>query len=346
MEAHYRKFLDMIRVVRINIPLLDFLAGMRNCGKFLKELVSNKHKLDQISSAFLSDESSAMIQNKDPPKIRDPESFLIPCTFDKAFSCNALADLGASINLMSARIIEAYFWNANNQAVDNNGGGQKDPNLNDKQEVKMADDQDIENVKDEKGKNIQDQQVFKEDDDTNNDDFDCSFPPYKGVDLTVKEKGVIKFSEVGANKDNKPNNDGGEVGYNKADGTWMPAMRIEGGWYLFVELGLSKELHSKSNLDVHLHVDRQDIELGPVLSSLLLLEFLGMVVGNYQFVVEKDWYTTFVVEIGIVERAIAAKFGQTLTKNATKNLISKVSRSIFPDDMSPRKVLTVVNQSH
>ncbi|GKC31647.1 reverse transcriptase domain-containing protein [Tanacetum coccineum] len=75
-------------------------AQMPNYGKFLKELVSNKHKLEQISSAFLSDESSAMIQNKVPPKHGDPKSFLIPCNFSKAFSCNALADIGASINLM------------------------------------------------------------------------------------------------------------------------------------------------------------------------------------------------------------------------------------------------------
>ncbi|GKA70960.1 reverse transcriptase domain-containing protein [Tanacetum coccineum] len=77
MEAQYRKFLDMIR-----------------------ELISNKHKIEQISAAFLSDESSAMIQNKVPPKLGDPRSFLIPCNFNKTFSCNALADLGASINLM------------------------------------------------------------------------------------------------------------------------------------------------------------------------------------------------------------------------------------------------------
>ncbi|GJU53717.1 reverse transcriptase domain-containing protein [Tanacetum coccineum] len=37
---------------------------------------------------------------KVPPKLGEPRSFLIPCTFSKAFSCNALADLGASINLM------------------------------------------------------------------------------------------------------------------------------------------------------------------------------------------------------------------------------------------------------
>ncbi|GJY28714.1 reverse transcriptase domain-containing protein [Tanacetum coccineum] len=100
MEAQYGKFLDMILAVRINVPLIDVLAGMPNYGKFLKELVSNKHKLEPISSAFLSDDISAMIQNKVPPKLGDPGIFLIPCTFSKAFSCNALADLGARINLM------------------------------------------------------------------------------------------------------------------------------------------------------------------------------------------------------------------------------------------------------
>ncbi|GJX51954.1 reverse transcriptase domain-containing protein, partial [Tanacetum coccineum] len=57
MEAQYGKFLDIIHPVRINIPLIDFLAGMPNYGKFLKELISNKHKIEQISTAFLSNET-------------------------------------------------------------------------------------------------------------------------------------------------------------------------------------------------------------------------------------------------------------------------------------------------
>ncbi|GJU41374.1 reverse transcriptase domain-containing protein [Tanacetum coccineum] len=97
MEVQYGKFLDMIRAVRISVPLIDVLAEMPNYGKFLKELVSSKHNLEQISSAFLSDESSAMIQNNVPPKLGDPRSFLIPCTFSKAFSCNALADLAENM---------------------------------------------------------------------------------------------------------------------------------------------------------------------------------------------------------------------------------------------------------
>ncbi|GJS20444.1 reverse transcriptase domain-containing protein [Tanacetum coccineum] len=78
MEAQYEKFLDMIRTVRINVPLVDVLAGMPNYGKFLKELISNKHQIKQLSVAFLSDESSVILQNKVPPNLRDPGSFLIP----------------------------------------------------------------------------------------------------------------------------------------------------------------------------------------------------------------------------------------------------------------------------
>ncbi|GJY72394.1 reverse transcriptase domain-containing protein [Tanacetum coccineum] len=69
--AQYGKFLDMIQAVRINVPLVDVLAGMPNYDKFLKELINNKLKIEQISAAFLSDESSVILQNKVPPKLGD-----------------------------------------------------------------------------------------------------------------------------------------------------------------------------------------------------------------------------------------------------------------------------------
>ena len=109
MEAQYGKFLDIIRAVRINVSLVDVLAGMPNYGKFLKELVRNKNKLEQISATFLNEECSAIVQNKLPLKLGDPGSFLIPCTFSKTFSCNALADLGASINLMPYSLYAKLF---------------------------------------------------------------------------------------------------------------------------------------------------------------------------------------------------------------------------------------------
>ncbi|GJT46438.1 reverse transcriptase domain-containing protein [Tanacetum coccineum] len=39
IEAQYGKFLDMIRAVQINVPLVDVLTEMPSYGKFLKELV-------------------------------------------------------------------------------------------------------------------------------------------------------------------------------------------------------------------------------------------------------------------------------------------------------------------
>ncbi|GJY46992.1 reverse transcriptase domain-containing protein [Tanacetum coccineum] len=99
-EARYAKFLDMIKEVRINVLLVDVLAGMPNYGKFLKDLVSNKSKMEQISTAFLTEDCSVILQNKIPLKLGDPGSFLIPCKLANSVEYLALADLGASINLI------------------------------------------------------------------------------------------------------------------------------------------------------------------------------------------------------------------------------------------------------
>nr|GEX44496.1 reverse transcriptase domain-containing protein [Tanacetum cinerariifolium] len=82
-------------------------SGMPNYGKFLKYLVSNKSKMEQISAAFLTKECSAILQNKIPPKFGDPKSFLIPCKLANLVEYLALADLGVSINLMSYSLYAA-----------------------------------------------------------------------------------------------------------------------------------------------------------------------------------------------------------------------------------------------
>ncbi|GKA56157.1 hypothetical protein Tco_0755229 [Tanacetum coccineum] len=101
MEERYAKFINLIKEVRINVPLIDVLAGMPNYGKFLKDLMSNKSKMEQIVAAFLNEECSAIVQNKLLPKLGDPRSFLIPCTLVGSVEYPALADLGTSINLMA-----------------------------------------------------------------------------------------------------------------------------------------------------------------------------------------------------------------------------------------------------
>ncbi|XP_010243912.1 PREDICTED: uncharacterized protein LOC104587856 [Nelumbo nucifera] len=54
----------------------------------------------------LNEECSAILQNKLPPKLKDPESFSISCTIENAKFEKALCDLGASINLMPYSIFK------------------------------------------------------------------------------------------------------------------------------------------------------------------------------------------------------------------------------------------------
>ncbi|XP_076929179.1 uncharacterized protein LOC143593433 [Bidens hawaiensis] len=73
---------------------------MPKYAKFLKEVLSNKKKSEELSCVTLNEECSAVLQNKLPKKMTDPGSFTIPCLIGSLSVSNALADLGASINLM------------------------------------------------------------------------------------------------------------------------------------------------------------------------------------------------------------------------------------------------------
>nr|XP_043637149.1 uncharacterized protein LOC122608091 [Erigeron canadensis] len=99
IKENFKKFVDLIQNINITIPLVDLLAGMPNYAKFLKELISDKKKLEEAKTAVMSAECSAIIKNEIPPKLEDLGRFLISCSFG-AMLHMALADLGANINLM------------------------------------------------------------------------------------------------------------------------------------------------------------------------------------------------------------------------------------------------------
>ncbi|GKE13957.1 hypothetical protein Tco_1421534, partial [Tanacetum coccineum] len=67
--------------------------------KFWKILLSNKEKLLELANTPLNENCLAIILKKLPEKLRDPGKFLILCGFSE-LKCKALADLGASINLI------------------------------------------------------------------------------------------------------------------------------------------------------------------------------------------------------------------------------------------------------
>ncbi|GJZ85959.1 reverse transcriptase domain-containing protein [Tanacetum coccineum] len=94
------RFLKMFKQLRLEIGLKDALVEMPKFNKWLSSLLRNKEKLEEIAITTVNAECSAIIMNKVPEKLEDPRKFLIPCALQELNRTNALADSGASINLL------------------------------------------------------------------------------------------------------------------------------------------------------------------------------------------------------------------------------------------------------
>ncbi|GKF53194.1 reverse transcriptase domain-containing protein, partial [Tanacetum coccineum] len=87
-----------------NIPYPSRLNNQKLCEKATNQMEKNKDKLFELAKISLNENCSAMLLKKLPKKLGDPDKFLIPCDFLGMDVCHALADLGASINLMPLSI--------------------------------------------------------------------------------------------------------------------------------------------------------------------------------------------------------------------------------------------------
>ncbi|GJR18041.1 reverse transcriptase domain-containing protein [Tanacetum coccineum] len=94
------KFYEIFKDLSFEISLTDALILMPKFASTLKALIGNKEKLSEMARTPLNEHCSAVILNKLLEKLGDPGKFLIPCDFPGMDECLALADLGASINLM------------------------------------------------------------------------------------------------------------------------------------------------------------------------------------------------------------------------------------------------------
>ncbi|XP_021999191.1 uncharacterized protein LOC110896067 [Helianthus annuus] len=105
-SREYGQFLDIFKQLKINLPFIEALQSMPKYAKFLKDLLRNKEKLGELSNVPLNGGCSAVVLNKLPEKLTDSDIFTIPCLFGSNTNTRALADLGASINLMLFSLYE------------------------------------------------------------------------------------------------------------------------------------------------------------------------------------------------------------------------------------------------
>ena len=92
--------LEVLRQVKVNIPLLDIIKQVPAYAKFLKDLCTIKKGLGIEKKAFLTEQVSAIIQRKNPVKYKDPGSPTISVNIGGTSIDKALLDLGANVNLL------------------------------------------------------------------------------------------------------------------------------------------------------------------------------------------------------------------------------------------------------
>nr|GEX19910.1 reverse transcriptase domain-containing protein [Tanacetum cinerariifolium] len=96
IEKKFQIFQDL----NLKISFVDALILMPKFASTIKSLLTNKEILFELAKTPLNEHCSAVLLKKLPEKLGDPSKFLIPYDFPGMDECLALADLGASINLM------------------------------------------------------------------------------------------------------------------------------------------------------------------------------------------------------------------------------------------------------
>ncbi|CAL1407579.1 unnamed protein product [Linum trigynum] len=104
MRRKWRKFMDMLKQVNISMPFVEAVSKMPKYAKFMKDLLTNKRKLVEMSMVVLNEECFVILQNKLTEKRKDPGSFTIPCMIGSLQIGKSLADLGTSINVMPYKL--------------------------------------------------------------------------------------------------------------------------------------------------------------------------------------------------------------------------------------------------
>ena len=92
--------MEVLKQVKINIPLLDMIKQVPIYAKFLKDLCTVKRRIKFSKKTFLIKKVSARIENKTSVKYKDLGCPIISVQIGDTYMEKALLDLGASVNLL------------------------------------------------------------------------------------------------------------------------------------------------------------------------------------------------------------------------------------------------------
>jgi hypothetical protein len=106
LDNHFEKFVEVVRRLSINMPLLDALK-VPTYSRYFKDILANKYEIATlgVDHVKMSEECSAVIANG-LEKQKDPGCPTIPCSVGSFNFEKALCDLGASVSVMPRDVFE------------------------------------------------------------------------------------------------------------------------------------------------------------------------------------------------------------------------------------------------
>jgi hypothetical protein len=97
LVQQFGKVRDWMRKLNLSVPFIKVITQMPAYAKCLKEIMSKNKGFKEVKTVTLNNLS---------PKLKDPESFTIPCSLGNIKFKNILCDLGASVSLMPRSVFE------------------------------------------------------------------------------------------------------------------------------------------------------------------------------------------------------------------------------------------------
>lgn len=98
-DEQFGKFVEVIKKLYVNIPLLDAMQ-VPTYAKYLKDIIGKKRSLPATEMVRLTEECSSAIFDPLPKKKKDPGCPTISCSIGNQHFNRALCVLGASVSVM------------------------------------------------------------------------------------------------------------------------------------------------------------------------------------------------------------------------------------------------------
>ncbi|XP_021731261.1 uncharacterized protein LOC110698162 [Chenopodium quinoa] len=103
LNDKFAKFLSVMKNLHINLPFIEVVTQMPSYSKFLKDILTNKRKLnDELIT--LPHQVSALVQHKMPKKQKDLRSFTLPLNIEMIPTRKTIQLAGYSVKLPCGEI--------------------------------------------------------------------------------------------------------------------------------------------------------------------------------------------------------------------------------------------------